>query len=68
MGIYLGQEVMEDYHDYLANIFLQYYVLTVSVPISMIILPEISSIELTYWGFWINFNSHAQELIYCIEP
>lgn len=51
MGIYLGQEVMEDYHDYLANIFLQYYVLAVSVPISMIILPEISSIELTYWGF-----------------
>lgn len=55
MGIYLGQEVMEDYHDYLANIFLQYYVLAVSVPISLIILPEISSIETHLLGFLNQF-------------
>lgn len=55
MNIYPCQEVMEDYRDYLANLFLQYYVLTVSVHISVITLPEISSTETHFLGFLYQF-------------
>lgn len=45
----------EDYDDYLANLFLQCYVLVISVYISMIMLPGISSIEIHFLGVLYQF-------------
>lgn len=68
MSIYLDQELVEGDQDYLASSLLQINVLAVSIHTYMIISPESSSIETHFISFCIHFNSHAQELIYRIEP
>lgn len=59
---------MEEDQDYLANHLLQINVLAVSIHTYRNILPEYSSTENHFISFCININSHAQEMICCIEP